>query len=101
MMPRVEELLAGNPPPTTQEINNAFWQVCAGGQRRMAEHLLTRGADVNWIPCYAKITPLDAAGAADTRRDTLVTWLRERVRNQPRAKLRHRFRVDGRYIASS
>lgn len=76
MMSRVEELLAGRPMPTTQDINNAFWQACAGGQRRVAEYLLAKGADINWIPDYAKDAPLDAAGNLDTRRGTLVKWLR-------------------------
>lgn len=31
MMSRVEELLAGKPQPTIQDINNALWQSCAGG----------------------------------------------------------------------
>jgi ankyrin repeat protein len=78
MMPRVEELLAGDPPPIPRDINDAFWQACAAGQRRVAEYLLAKGADINWVPDYAKRTPLDAAGSLDTRRDTLVSWLRDK-----------------------
>lgn len=78
MMSRVEDLLAGNPPPAAHEINDAFWQACHGGQRRAAEYLLARGAEINWVPDYAKGTPLDLAGKLDTRRETLVTWLRDR-----------------------
>jgi uncharacterized protein len=74
-MSRVEELLAGHPTPTTPAINNAFWQACAGGQRRVAEYLLAKGANINWIPDYAKDTPLEAAGNLETRRGTLVKWL--------------------------
>jgi hypothetical protein len=77
MMARVEGLLAADQPPTPRDINNAFWQACAGGQRRAAEHLLAKGADINWIPDYAKNTPLDVAGSLDTRRDTFVSWLRD------------------------
>ncbi len=77
MMARVQELLAADPPPTPRDINNAFWQACAGGQRRVAEYLLAKGADINWVPDYSKKTALDAAGFLDTRRDTFVTWLRE------------------------
>jgi hypothetical protein len=40
-------------------------------------YLLAKGADINWVPDYTKRTPLDAAGDLDTRRDTLVTWLRD------------------------
>ncbi|KPV45046.1 ankyrin repeat domain-containing protein [Alicyclobacillus ferrooxydans] len=76
MMSRVEELMASNPSPNPDEINAAFWQACHGGQRRLAEYLLSRGADINGTPDYTSSTPLDAAGGIDTRRDTMVTWLK-------------------------
>jgi ankyrin repeat protein len=72
MLARMEELLAAS---TTEELNDAFWQACHGGQRRAAEVLLGRGADVNWIPDHAQGTGLDVAGGPDTRRELLVTWL--------------------------
>jgi uncharacterized protein len=75
MLARTEELLHG---ASTEEINNAFWQACGGGQRRVAELLLARGADLNWVPEYAKGTPLDQAGGIDTGRAALVSWLKER-----------------------
>ncbi len=73
----VEELQAGDPLPTPEDINQAFWQACHGGQRRMAEYLIGYGADVNAAPGYSDDNPLDIAGSIDTRRDTLTTWLRE------------------------
>ena len=73
---RVDALLGADPPPTRAELDQAFWHACSGGQRRMAEHLLGRGADINTVPEYAKRTPLEAAGAIYTRREALVTWLR-------------------------
>jgi uncharacterized protein len=76
MMSRVEELLESEPQPTAADVNAAFWQACAGGQRRVAEYLLAKGADINWVPEYAKSTPLDAAGNLGTRRGTLTSWLR-------------------------
>jgi uncharacterized protein len=62
-----------------EDIDNEFWQACAchGGQRRAAELLLARGADVNWVPDYARGTGLDVAAGPDTRRELLVAWLRE------------------------
>ncbi|MDQ6725645.1 MAG: ankyrin repeat domain-containing protein [Actinomycetota bacterium] len=78
MQARVEQLLEPEPTSSQDELDHAFWQACHGGQRRMAQYLLGRGADVNWVPDYADGTPLDAAGDLDTRRGTLVTWLRER-----------------------
>jgi len=77
LMPLVQDLLAATPAPSPQEITEAFWQACHGGQRRTAEYLLQHGADINGIPAYAKQTALDIAVAPDTRRDLLGTWLRE------------------------
>ncbi len=72
MMERVEEFfVAARPAP--EEVTNAFWCACHGGQRRTAEYLLERGADLHWIGHDGK-TPIDAAnrsGAAD-----VVAWLR-------------------------
>jgi len=75
---RVDELLESVPAPTDTDLNDAFWQACHGGQRRMAEYLLARGADINAIPGYSKQTPLQVAGEIDTRHQALVDWLRQR-----------------------
>jgi ankyrin repeat protein len=72
---RLDELLAATPAPPAEEIDQAFWQACHGGQRRAAEYLLDRGADVNWIPAYADSSGEHMAGAIDTRRELLVEWL--------------------------
>lgn len=45
MMTRTEELLAASP-PAQQQLTDAFWQACHGGERRMAEYLVALGADV-------------------------------------------------------
>ena len=74
MLSRMQELLRA---ASQEEINNAFWQACHGGQRRAAELLRARGADLDWVPRYAKGTPLDAAGGLDTGREALLTWLRD------------------------
>jgi uncharacterized protein len=76
MMSRVEELMDSNPALTVDDITEAFWQACSGGQRRVAEYLLSKGADINGVPDYTDQTPLDAAGSLDTRRDIFVTWLK-------------------------
>jgi uncharacterized protein len=75
---RVVELLEADPPPSQDDLDEAFWQACHGGQLRMAELLLARGADIDAIPSYSEQAPLDIAGSADTRRGQLVSWLRER-----------------------
>jgi hypothetical protein len=51
-------------------------QACAGSQRRAAEYLLSRGADLSWQPDYAWGTPLDAAAGPSTRQENVLTWLR-------------------------
>jgi ankyrin repeat protein len=77
MTNRLEELLNERPSLEPAALSQAFWHACAGGQRRAAEYLLIRGADLNWVPNYAKGTPLDAARGVGTRRQALITWLRE------------------------
>jgi uncharacterized protein len=74
MLGRLETLLAGNPPP--EEVSQAFWHACTAGQRRAAEYLLSRGADLNWEPDYAQGTPLDTASGLSTRQENVITWLR-------------------------
>jgi hypothetical protein len=72
-MARIAEHFASHTPPTPDEVTNAFWCACHGGQRRTAEYLLGRGAQLNWVG-YDGLTPIDAStrgGAAD-----LVAWLR-------------------------
>jgi ankyrin repeat protein len=74
MLDRMEQLLAE--PGEPDRISQAFYHACAGGQRRAAELLLARGADLNWVPDYANTTPLDAACSLGTRRQNVVDWLR-------------------------
>ena len=76
-MPRVEGLLAATPPPSADDINEAFWQACHGGQSRTAERLLASGADLSATPGYSDQTPAEAAAAPGTQRENLVTWLQE------------------------
>lgn len=65
--------------PSSAQVSQALWHACSGGQRRAAEYLLGRGADLDWIPDYAKGTPLDAAAGVGTQRDNLIGWLREQA----------------------
>jgi ankyrin repeat protein len=76
MARRVDELLAASP-PTQQELTDAFWQACHGGQRRVAERLLELGAELNGSPSWGDDTPLDVADSQDTGRQALVNWLRD------------------------
>jgi ankyrin repeat protein len=60
---------------TQDELTNAFWQACHGGQRAAAELLLARGAELNWVG-WNNQTPLDIAAAQGARE--VVAWLRAR-----------------------
>lgn len=73
MRARLDELLGDAPDPAV--VSQAFWHACAGGQRRIAEHLLGRGAGLDWVPDYAEGTPLDAARNVGTRQENVITWL--------------------------
>jgi hypothetical protein len=75
MLARLQELTADT--SDREEISKAFWHACSGAQRRAAEYLLAHGADLNWVPDYADGTPLDAAQGSGTRRENVITWLRE------------------------
>jgi uncharacterized protein len=68
----VQQYATAQPKPSSEEFTNAFWHACRGGQRAVAEYLLARGADLNWLG-YDQQTPLDVArksGDAD-----LIGWL--------------------------
>ena len=75
MVARLEAILGSD--PAAYDVSQAFWHACAGGQRRAAEYLLSRGADLNWEPDYAHGTPLDSATGMGTRQENVISWLRE------------------------
>lgn len=58
-----------------QQITNALWHACRGGQRATAECLLGLGAHVNWIGHDGK-TPYDVA--RESGNEQLIAWLRTR-----------------------
>jgi ankyrin repeat protein len=60
LMDALEHALANGKPPSAV-IHRAFWGACHGGQRAAAELLLAHGADINWLPGWERVTPLDAA----------------------------------------
>jgi ankyrin repeat protein len=74
LLPRVTAYFADVARPAPQDITNAFWCACHGGQRQTAEFLLGCGADLNWVG-YDGLTPLDAAIRSGA--EELVHWLRQ------------------------
>lgn len=81
LMDRVEAYFRSAETPAPDAITHAFWGACHGGQRRVAEYLLARGADINWIG-HGGMAPLDVASREDAERlagrtaaEDLVRWL--------------------------
>jgi ankyrin repeat protein len=73
LLDRVQEHLERQHALSTEEITNAFWHACRGGQLETAQYLLARGAELNWVGYYKK-TPLNCA--LESGRQDLVAWLR-------------------------
>jgi uncharacterized protein len=76
LLDRLQRYFAGGGRPAPEEVNRAFWGACHGGQQQCAAYLLDRGAELNWIPAWEQLTPLDAARRSDAVE--LVEWLRGR-----------------------
>lgn len=56
LLNHVKEYFKGSAIPNPNEITEAFWCACHGGQKTTAEYLLEHDADINWIG-YDKLTP--------------------------------------------
>jgi ankyrin repeat protein len=59
--------------PDAGQVSDAFWAACHGGQSTAAGYLLDRGAELNWIPGWEELSPLDAAARSGATE--LVKWL--------------------------
>jgi uncharacterized protein len=69
----VQEHFTRESKPSPQEVTNAFWNACRGGQLEAARFLLAQGATLNWIG-HDHMTPLDTA--VHNSRAEVVVWLR-------------------------
>jgi uncharacterized protein len=72
LLDSVQRHLSMQPPPSRDEITNAFWHACRGGQLAVAEYLFEQGANLRWIGHQNK-TPLDVA--RESGLSELVQWL--------------------------
>jgi hypothetical protein len=74
---RVEELLGGDPPPSQEDIDHAFFQGCRGGHVRIVQTLVARGASLEYTPDYSDRTAINQlADGGATRHQALIEWLR-------------------------
>lgn len=77
---QVEEHIGAASPPSPDEITEAFWAACHGGQLETARYLFARGADSDWVGYDG----LGAAGAAAREgHPTIVAWLRSVGATEP------------------
>jgi uncharacterized protein len=76
LLDRVEACCAADPPPTADELTQALWYAAHGGQQAVADYLLARGADINWVAFWDGSTPVDAAARNESAE--MVAWLRAR-----------------------
>jgi uncharacterized protein len=72
LVDRVRGELVADPAPNGERITAAFWAACGGGHETVAELLLAKGANINWVG-WGNETPLDVARKAEAPQ--LVAWL--------------------------
>jgi ankyrin repeat protein len=73
LMDRIREHFAGPAKPASDEVTNALWCACHGGQIEAAQFLLAQGADRNWIG-HNGLTPLGVA--VHNGNDEVANWLK-------------------------
>jgi len=73
LMDRVRAHFSADARPSAEEVTNAFWSACHGGQMEAAQYLLARGANLDWVG-HGGLTPLDAA--TRNGNEDLVVWLK-------------------------
>ncbi len=73
LLDRVEAYVAAEPAPTAEEITECLWGACHGGHREVAELLVARGADLDWVG-WDDLTPLDTAERSEAA--DVIAWLR-------------------------
>jgi uncharacterized protein len=74
LIDRVQEFLTTC--PAAEDVSRLLWAACHGGRFDTAVLVLDHGADIDWIPDWERLAPLDAAARA--RANRLVTELRRR-----------------------
>ncbi len=73
LLERVEGAFDADPAGSAENATPALWGACHGGHLDVAQYLVERGADVNWIG-WDDLTPLDVAERAEA--PDVVDWLR-------------------------
>jgi uncharacterized protein len=84
---RVDELLDGDPPPSPEEIDHAFFQACRGGHVRIVQAMVARGANLEYQPDYSGQTAINVVGDTSPRHQALLEWLRAEGAREDQATL--------------
>ncbi|MDP9495949.1 MAG: ankyrin repeat domain-containing protein [Actinomycetota bacterium] len=73
LLERVEDRFGEVDQPSPEQVTEAFWCACHGGQLATAAYLLDHWAELNWVG-WDGLTPLDAALRSGA--NEVVVWLR-------------------------
>jgi ankyrin repeat protein len=76
LLDQLQASFTGPARPELEEVGDVFWGACHGGQLQAAQFLLDHGADLDWIPGWENLTPVDAAVRSGA--DDMIAWLRDR-----------------------
>jgi uncharacterized protein len=76
LLDAVRGFVSMQPPPPREDITNALWNACRGGQLQVAEYLFEHGADLTWVGHDGK-TPLDVARESGV--SELIQWLESKI----------------------
>ncbi len=80
LMDRLQDYFSGSTRLTPEEVSDAFWAACHGGQQPAAEYLLDQGgAILNWLPGWEQT---DALGRRRTRWSDRGHHLAERSKRE-------------------
>lgn len=52
LMVQLEGFISGANPAGPDQVSDAFWAACHGGQQPAAAYLLDHGAALNWLPAW-------------------------------------------------
>lgn len=75
LLDRVQRFFAQPSGVTDEERDYAFWNACHGSQLETAKYLKDRGANINVVPPWQPMTPLDAA--VRSKATDVIAWLKD------------------------
>lgn len=73
LMDRIVQRFESATSPSKESVTYSFWNACCAGQLEAAKYLLSRGADINWVPDWCEETAMD--GAIGSKNEDLIRWL--------------------------